>query len=375
MLRIDEALKGPPSRHQAKGSSVIHPPIYPWSAFDDRRFLSAWSKPILPEQDGPGRNTVHATSEVLRQRLLSEYNRVAYEVVGILQGDYGVGGNGMMLYDRGGACISINFPIESSALSRMPYEQANDDLLRLNRAQLYEDWDNVPVIQNAAIFSSIYHTNYYHYTFEFLQKFRLIRDLDVQNVLLPAEALDAPFKRDLVTRAAGHRALFPTSHAVRVFNPVIVQAHQSAEGISWLRGLFETNAEPGGRKYYVRRNPAKARLGSNIAESAAFLQMLNAYDFTIIDFGNGENSIQDQIHMLDGASVILTAHGAGLTNLTYLRPPIRVLEVFGPAVLSTSFMRISTVLGFDHHVIISNDLNEDGDIVVDCEQIAALLSA
>lgn len=352
---------------------MIYPPIYPWSAFDDRRFLSSWRRPILPEKDGPGRVTVHATSAFLRDRLLSEYNRVAYEVVGVLKGDYGVSGNGLMLFDQGGACISINFPNELSALGAMPYEQANDHYLRMNRSEVYGDWDGVPVCRNATIVSNIYHSNYYHFSFEVVQKFRLLGEFDVETVFLPNELLDTPFKSDLVHRAVGPRRLFPTNQAVRVRDPVVVQAHQSTEGLVWLRSLYETNGVPAGRKFYVRRTPAKKRRGGAIAETPEFLSLLEANDVSVIDFGNGENSIQDQINMLAGASLILTAHGAGLTNLTYLNAPLRVIEVFGPAVVSTSFMRISTALGFDHHAIISSDLDEEGDILVDCALIGALL--
>ena len=77
--------------------------------------------------------------------------------------------------------------------------------------------------------------------------------------------------------------------------------------------------------------------------------------------------------MLDGASVVLAAHGAGLTNLAYVRAPVRVVEVVGRAGLSSSFMRISTTLGLDHHAIISDELDDDGDIVVDCDELEAIL--
>lgn len=354
---------------------MTHPPVYPWSAFDDRRFLTSRRIPVIPEREGSGRLSIQATSEQLQQRLLSEYARISYEIVGVLKGEYAVAANGLMLFDRGGACISINFPNELNALGQMPYEQANDPYLRENREHLYAAWDNVPIVEKSAIFSHIYHSNYYHYTFEFAQKFRILRDFDVDIILLPDEMLNAPFKRDLVGRSLGGRSLLSLAHAVRVRDPLIVQTCQSNDGLDWLRGLYRSNAEPSGLKYYVRRNPAAPRAGNNIADSSAFRAFLETHDFKIIDFGNGENSLQDQINMLDGASVILSAHGAGLTNLAYLRAPLRVIEVFGPAVLSTSFMRISAALGFEHCAIISSELDDSGDIVVDRQVLEAALDA
>lgn len=353
--------------------SLVYPPIYPWSAFESRRFLSRHQAPIVPEMDGPGRVHVHAASGAMRQRLLSEYDRVLFERVGVLQGEYGVSADGLQLFDRGGACISVNFPNEFSAVARMPFDNANDPVLRVNRQELYSDWDQVPLVERAAVFSSIYHNNYYHFSFELVQKFRLLRQFDVENVFLPTDIVNLPFQRDLTLRAAGARVLLPLSYAVRVRDPVIVQTYQSAEGLGWLRSLYQGAAAPAGRKYYVRRNPLKKRRGNNISETAAFQRLLEAHGFTVIDFGNGETPIQEQIHMLDGASVVLAAHGAGLTNLAYLQSPARVIEVFGRAVLSTSFMRISTALGLDHHVIISDDLDDDGNIVVEVDQLEAIL--
>lgn len=353
--------------------SLVYPPTYPWSAFESRRFLCGHTLPIMPEVEGPGRVHVHATSDAMRQRLLSEYDRVLFERVGVLRGEYGVSGDGLLLFDRGGTCISVNFPNEASAVAHMPFESANAPELRANRQEVYADWEQVPLVERATIASNIYHNNYYHFSFELIQKFRLLRQFEVETVLAPSEIISLPFQRELVQRAIGERQLLPLNRAVRVRDPVIVQTYQSAEALFWLRSLFEGSAAPSGRKYYVRRSPVKRRRGNNISESPDFLRLLEGHNFTVIDFGNGEVSIQDQIHMLDGASVVLAAHGAGLTNLAYLRAPVRVIEVFGRAVLSTSFMRISTTIGLDHHAIISDELDQDGDIVVDCNQLETIL--
>lgn len=353
---------------------MIRPPIYPWCAFDDRRFLTARRTPIVPNCD-PRRISVHSSSIELNQRLLSEYDRVAHDIVGVLKGEYAVAGDGVMLFDRRGACLSINFPLGASATANMPYLRANDPELRENREELYSAWDDVPLVERAAVISHIYHRNYFHFSLELIQKIRLMQDFDVDTILLPSEMVDAPFKTDLIGRAMGGRKLRLLRHAVRVRDPVIVQTHQSPEALAWLRGLYQTSSAPSGRKYYIRRAPQPGRPGNNIAEGPEFCRLLAEHGFTVVDFGGGENSIQDQINMLDGASVVLAAHGAGLTNLAYLTGPLRVIEVFGAAVLSTCYMRISADLGFDHHALISEHLDESGDILVDCEQLQALLIA
>jgi len=354
--------------------SQVYPPIYPWSAFESRRFLGRHHLPITPELEGQGRVQVHAACAAMRRRLMSEYERVAFERVGLLSGEYLVSEDGLFLYDRTGACISVNFPNEAAAVARMPYEQINAPEGWTLREQLFERWDALPLVEIAAVFSHIYHTNYYHFSFEAAAKFRLLEGLGVTTVLMPEALVSRPFQRDLVSRALGERVVIPLGPALRVKDPAIVQTYQSAQGLHWLRSLFEPPAPPAGRRIYVRRSPARSRRGNNIAETPDFLRVMAAHGFEAVDFGDGETPIQEQIRMLAGASVVLSVHGAGLTNLAYLQPPLRVIEVFSRAVLSTSFMRISAALGFDHHAVIAEALDAAGDIVVDAAILEPLLS-
>lgn len=68
-------------------------------------------------------------------------------------------------------------------------------------------------------------------------------------------------------------------------------------------------AAPGGRRYFIKRSPAKSRLGNNIAETPEFKQFLAKWNFEAVDFGNGEYSIEEQIQKLSGASVIFLRMG------------------------------------------------------------------
>lgn len=352
------------------------PPIYPWSAFESRRWLEARCTPIVPRDPDAGGFALHCQSEEMRLRLTSEFDRVCFERVGVLRGEFAVLPDGLVLMDREGARLSVNFPNEASVVGQMPFESVNRREL-WDEAQLMRDnWDAFPLVEGGAIFSHIYYNNYYHFSFEFLQKFRLIEPFGVQTVVMPPSIYQGGgVYRELIARALGERMLVPTDRLIRLRNPVIAQTYQSDDGLRWLRKLVGKTVQPQGKRYYVRRSPKNTRRGNNISESEDFTNFLRKHGFITIDFGNGELSVLEQLDKLEGASLILAPHGAGLTNIAYLNPPVRVIEVFSRAVISTSFIRISEALGFEHHAIISEQLDASADIVVDCDLLERLVGA
>jgi capsular polysaccharide biosynthesis protein len=293
----------------------------------------------------------------------------------VLQGDFISLENGLMLLDNAGAYITINLPTDPH-VAELTYRQANDPNLWEYAQSVRDHWDELPLIENAAIFSNIHHRNYYHLSMELIQNFRLSDPLGVSTVTIPPTILESQISRDMIYRALGERTLITTDqlHPTRLRNPVLVQAFQSDEAIRWLRKLVGKTAQPGGKRYYIRRPPSRrVRAGNNIAETGQFQNFLRRHNFIPIDFGAGDRSIVDQIDMLEEASVILSPHGAGLTNISYLNPPVRVIEIFGPGVISSSFIRISETLGLEHHAVVSDALDAAGDIVVDCTLLDRLV--
>lgn len=360
---------GPPSDHDMR----VFPPVYPWNAFDSRRWMEFYRSPVIPRVPGPRNLTVHAESEEMRHRLMSEFDHVHFDRVGRLDGEFVSSSTGLLLFDRAGACLQANFPGGSSMAATLTFSEANSPALWDYRQSLRDDWETLPLIENAAVFSHIYSNNYYHFSFELLQKFRLIQDHDIRVVVMPSPIYHNGVFREMISQALGDRLLLPATEVARLRNPMLVEAWQSDEGLRWLRAFVGKTLPAEGRRYYIRRNPLKTRRGNNVAETEAFLAFLERHDFTTIDFGNGELSLSEQIDKLQGASFVLAAHGAGLTNLSYLNGPARIVEIFSRAVISTSFIRVSDALDLEHHAIIAETLDEQGDIIVDCDLLESLM--
>jgi hypothetical protein len=356
----------------SRGAAPVFPPEYPHSYFQNANFRGAQEKrlPFLPLNDGDV--TIFSSTELLKNRLLADFERCNVERSGLLLGEYVALEDGLFLIDRKGNPISINFP-EAFLTSRRVFDAANTAAFWELRKSLLENWNSLPLIPRGAVFSHIYHNNYYHFTFEFMQNFRLLAAYDVSTVIMPSAILQHNFQRDMIGRALGDRRVIFPDRPVRVLDPVLTQSYQSYDGLRWIRRLMGIPAPSGARRFFIRRSPAKSRPGNNIAETPDFLDFLARWDFEAIDFGNGGLRIEQQIEKIHGAAVILAPHGAGLTNLCYLNPPLTVIELFSRHVLSASFIQIAVALGFKYYTFIADQVDEAGSIVPDIAKLDEIM--
>ena len=63
----------------------------------------------------------------------------------------------------------------------------------------------------------------------------------------------------------------------------------------------------------------------------------------------GTLSVQEQIDVFHGAEVIIAPHGAALTNITFSRPGVRVLEMFAGTYVHLGLWTIAEAVGGVHY--------------------------
>jgi hypothetical protein len=361
------------SKNHMNDSPLFFPPVYPFSYYFSQHFNSRHEKPFSYLPFDSSNTLVYSATPLLRNRLLSDFEKVTFDRSGFMVGEYVALSDGLFLMDRKGNCISINFPNDSSMMARHPFETVNTQEFWHYRQTVLDNWNQFSVVENGSIWSHIYHDNYYHFTYEFLQKARLTEPYRITNIVIPPEILKKQFQRDLLSRALGDRTIIPGGYPIRMINPILADAWQSHEGLWWLRNTMKFSASPGKNRYYVRRAPRVGRGANNISESAEFLEFLRRHNFKAIDFGNGEIPVSNQIDMLRDAAVIISPHGAGMTNISYLHSPLAVIEYFGRRVLSASFMQISISLGFKYYGIIGEHEDKDQCIVPDIKLLDEIM--
>lgn len=138
----------------------------------------------------------------------------------------------------------------------------------------------------------------------------------------------------------------------------------------WVRSHFRAVANRD-RKIYISRADVSTR--RVIDEEALVAEVLSKYGFESIILSN--QSVLDQIRTFQEASIIVTVHGAALTNLIFA-DDLRIIELFpeGRNTRHTStFFQIAHFFNHEFWVVACREVNDNGDLYVDPVQIDNLL--
>lgn len=134
---------------------------------------------------------------------------------------------------------------------------------------------------------------------------------------------------------------------------------------------------PGGDLLYVSRNDSGMR---RILNEEQLLPGLRDLGFNIVM--PAELSLLEQLLLFRNARVIVSAHGAGLTNLLFSQPGTSLVEIFPEGgVHGSAFLRICSHRDFDYYFIVGDAVAtkqsaknpNNADIVIDVASSLALI--
>ena len=151
----------------------------------------------------------------------------------------------------------------------------------------------------------------------------------------------------------------------------------------WLREHLPAKRLDGrARRIYVTRGGK--RNTRRVTNEAALLDLLRPLGFEVYD--PGAHTVQDQIDQFAAAEVVVGPHGAGLTNLVFASPGVRILELFAPRYLNAGYWTIAENLpDATYRYLVGEPAdtrprgarmqNVYGDITVDLAKFRAVLDA
>ena len=304
------------------------------------------------------RPMVIGRDRALADRVTSQLSLAMFRRSGRLYGDYLVTNRGCIALDRCGSPIRFNYDPEEDTAHNSVFSQienycVSSDFFEI-RERLLANWENVPVFEGLPVLSEWYGSkNYHHFMIRFVPQVRRYADHPDTEIGVPIELLEQPFQLDLISRTYGERRVIPLPLVFRVKNPRLSYEPICQGGIDWLRSNVGLRARSGERKIYIRRGPSLVgRRGGDLVETPEFLGFIERHGFEVISFGRGELSIADQVKLLDGARVVLSAHGASLTNIVYLDPGVSVIELFARHWCHHSHMQLSMHVGLHHTAVL-----------------------
>ena len=141
--------------------------------------------------------------------------------------------------------------------------------------------------------------------------------------------------------------------------------------MDWLRKTTRLRASRGNRRIYITRKTTMVGRGhGTILETQEFLRFLEANHFETVDFGTGDVPIEEQVRQIDGARIILSAHGANLTNTVYLDSGVAVIELFPRYWTQSSYMEIAAVTSLQYYGVVCA-IDELNRILINVDELAS----
>ena len=255
-------------------------------------------------------------------------------------GDFIVGIPGGRVYSYDGANMAV-ISNANNLIEQVSFQWSDDTVISAENNILFrETMFLTPKELKGNVFSMLAGggatTYYYHWLFDAMPKLGLLKKLgifdQIDYFLVPnyvdkyqKEYLDyfgIPASKIINAELEKHIQ----ADKLYVASYVRVDDHHPKWTLDFLyKSLIKSpkKSSPDKRIYIARGDAAVNRKVINEAE---LIDMLKKYDFEIQYLS--ELSVVDQAKLFNAASVVVGAHGAGLSNLVYCEPGTKVLEFF-----------------------------------------------
>jgi capsular polysaccharide biosynthesis protein len=108
------------------------------------------------------------------------------------------------------------------------------------------------------------------------------------------------------------------------------------------------------KRIFISREDAEHR---KVMNEDAVLSVLKKYGFKLVKLST--LSFTEKIELFQCAEVIVSPHGAGLTNLIFCNPGTKIVEMFTPTYLMPCFHIISNHMDLDYYGLIGEKVPQD----------------
>lgn len=118
--------------------------------------------------------------------------------------------------------------------------------------------------------------------------------------------------------------------------------------VAWLRDRLPPRNPPG-EKVRLLLTRGQVPLTRRYVEEDELLAALEPEGFVRLD--PGTLSVQEQIDTFSAAEIVIAPHGAGLTNITFSPPGVKVLELFPATYVHRGLWAICQAIGADYRYL------------------------
>jgi len=226
------------------------------------------------------------------------------------------------------------------------------------------------------------YTNYYHWTVECLTRllgvFRFYHETGTMpTIVLPPNPPSWIQESLAIIGIPSNQCTVLGSEPVHVDRLVVPSyPDPSVTECQWLQQRMTKRTETSGSAsdrisvpetgVYIPRTDATTR---RVLNEDAVINALSAYG--IEPYVLSSLSMKEQIRLFQNVDIIVSPHGAGLTNLLYAHDPT-VVELFGRK-RKTTYYRLAKLLGFEYYAVSCGSV--DTDLQIDIDGLRQLIEA
>ncbi|KRC53888.1 MULTISPECIES: glycosyltransferase family 61 protein [unclassified Nocardioides] len=206
--------------------------------------------------------------------------------------------------------------------------------------------------------------NYYHFLYDAIGRLAVLDEcLGGLDALRPDAVVvphGARYQRQLLELAGvGGRLIQPERGRTVAADRLVVPSNPNwalqapPATVRWLREHLAPTPGAGAdgpRRIYITRGDTP-RTRRYVQEPALWPE-LERRGFVRID--PGAHSVQEQIDLFHGAEVVVSPHGAGLSNITFSRPGVRVLEMFASTYVHLGLWSICQAIDADYRYLVGD---------------------
>lgn len=308
--------------------------------------------------------------------LMHYFTDTLYDRMGVLRGEYVITDSGQLLITREGEIVSGMDNQQDTHCARNTDQYAMELVNSPDHAYLVEHFDTFPLIERTPVLTHPYGINYFHFTLELMPMFRYFEDPIFTGFMIPKQLMALGFQVDLLRHIAPGKNVVGMQGPIRVNDPILCGGMFHEAGIHYVRQKMNIEVPAGTRRLYLKRPGTLTRKvggGGMTPEMEAMLE--SEFGFEAISFGLGEYSIEQQAMLMAGAEVVLSPHGAAMTNMIYLTPKTTVIELINILTPRMMYASIAGALGLPYHCIYTPIIDENYRLVYDLDLFRKTLDA
>jgi capsular polysaccharide biosynthesis protein len=225
--------------------------------------------------------------------------------------------------------------------------------------------------------------NYFHWIFDTLPRLLMLEEsgFDIDRVVVPRRSRFQRESLDLLGLGPDRVIDTPGEHIEAETLVVPTMPGLSGNPPRWacdfLRESFlaDLGSETSRRRIYVSRQKCGTRMVLNEAELVNALR-IDGFEVFYLE----ELSFADQVRLFAEAEIVVSAHGAGLSNLVFCPRGAGLVELFSPGYVNVCYWAVANQIGVDYRYVLGEARQSPGgkgavheNIFVDITKVRAAL--